>query len=596
MVIKLKNNVLLGSLAASMLLGTNVFASSAGIHVDQVGYLSKYDKVAMVSGNMKENEFSVKDAWTDEVVYSGVLTAPADDAMSGEKVRKADFSAVRKPGLYKITVGNEESYNFQIGDNVYYIPALQNWRSYTLTRSGDYIKDDLTGLEVMHGHPQDKNAEMFYSDDYYNKGEIMDMSGGWYDAGDYGKYTTTAIVATTQMMMAYEEHPELIASLEFFPPDSVKKDAGLPDAINELKYELDFMKKMQRKDGSVFHKVSGANWLKGEYTPDTDAQPRYIYGNSSACSAMYGAAMAMAARVFANYDKAYADDCQERAEKVWTYLEQHPDTYFRLDDKQDSGSGPYDDYDDANERCWLAAELFKNTRNPKYQQYLMDKKDIMCSKSTFFVWNDAKALAQFTYIMDGAADKEYKAKVKNGFMEYADEVLQDINKDGFNCSLLKNEYVWGSSKNALLKGAVLIMANQIEPKPEYVEGALSQIHYAFGRNVLNRSYMTGVGSNPPQKHLSYIRQSTGAYIPGLLVGGPNCSFGDALQQKMLKEQNPPPAKCYIDSGLSYSTNEYAIDYTSAALYDLSWFIAKEKVEAKDLKLYGPYAKKDKRGI
>ena len=42
------------------------------------------------------------------------------------------------------------------------------------------------------------------------------------------------------------------------------------------------------------------------------------------------------------------------------------------------------------------------------------------------------------------------------------------------------------------------MAYQFDAKPEYIDGALNQIHYMFGRNALNKSFMTGIGENPPE--------------------------------------------------------------------------------------------------
>ena len=84
--------------------------------------------------------------------------------------------------------------------------------------------------------------------------------------------------------------------------------------------------------------------------------------------------------------------------------------------------------------------------------------------------------------------------------------------------------------------------------------------------------MTGAGDNPPEHPHNRIHESTGAYVPGLVVGGPNAVVGgDPDQKKYLKENKVAPAKSYLDVLMSWSTNEYAIDYTSSAAYALSWF-------------------------
>ena len=561
-------------------------AASEGIHVDQVGYLEDYSKVAMISLKGDSKDFSLVDTATGKTVYQGKLTDKAYDEMSGEYVARADFSDFKVPGTYKLVAGGEESADFAIGKNVYAVPALQNWRSYTLSRSNTPMNDKLTGLKIVSGHAQDKEAQVYFTDKLNKKGDVVDASGGWYDAGDYGKYTTTAAIASAELMMAYEANPDKFFKGQLFFPEGVQEE-NMPDALSEVKFELEFMKKMQRSDGSTFHKISGAQWPGFDKSPDTDTQQRYLYSTCTASTAMYGASMAMAGRVYADIDKAFAKDCLKNAEKAWAYLAKEKESVYRVDEGQESGSGPYNDTADATERCWLAAELFRTTGDKKYEKYLMtEQKDVITRKPSFFTWDDTLALAQFSYAKAAKANPEFRAKVQAALISYADDIVDTIGKDGFDCSLKQNEYTWASTKNAVTKGDILLLANQLAPKQAYVEGALSQIHYMFGRNVLNKSFMTGVGENPPEHPHNRIHESTGAYVPGLLVGGPNAvSGGDPDQTEYIAKYNPAPAKCYIDVLMSWSTNEYAIDYCGAGIYALSYFMQPDKnIKADDLKL------------
>ena len=564
------------------------FAASEGVHVDQVGYLTDYSKVAMVSLPNCGDDFSVVDTATGKTVFTGKLTAPEFDASSAENIRRADFSSVKKAGTYKLVVGDQESYEFEIGNNVYAVPALMNWRSYTLSRSNTPMKDELTGLEIKSGHAQDKEAQVYFNDALNKKGDKVDVSGGWYDAGDYGKYTTTAAIASAELMMAYESQPAKYSAGQLFFPEGVKTDAKLPDALSEVKFELEFMKKMQRQDGSTFHKVSGAQWPGFDKTPDTDTQDRFIYSTCTASTAMYGASMAMAGRVYQKLDPAFAEDCLNNAKKAWDYLAKTPESIYRVDEGQESGSGPYNDTDDKTERAWFAAEMFKTTGDKKFEDYLKsgDMKSLMTTKPGFFTWDNTIALAQYSYAMTKNADKDFQADVKKAFISYADEIVDTIKKDGFDCTLTESEYTWASAKNNLTKGDILIMANDLQKNKAYEEGALAQIHYTFGRNILNKSFMTGVGENCPEHPHNRIHESTGAYVPGLLVGGPNyVKGGDPDQTKYIDTYNPPPAKCYIDVLMSWSTNEYAIDYCGSSLYALSHFMKADKnIKANDLKI------------
>jgi endoglucanase len=560
-------------------------AADAALHVDQVGYLTNYSKTAMVA-DPAATSFEVVDARNNQVVFKGNLSAAKKDGLSEETIRQADFSALKTPGTYKLKVGNRESYDFVIGDNVYAVPAVESWRSYTLSRSNTPIDDPVTGLRIKEGHSQDHAAQVWFTDALNKKGDKIDVSGGWYDAGDYGKYITTAGISSAQLLLAYEAHPDHFTRGQLVFPQGVATDAKLPDALTEVKFELDWMRKMQRKDGSTFHKVAGTKWPGFDVSPDTDSQDRYLFGNATASSAMYGASLAIAARVYAPFDKAYAQALKKDAVRVWSWLQKNPEPIYRWDDGQESGSGPYDKKTDLEERIWLAAELFRTTGDKTYEDYLLKAgRDRITQKPGFFTWDNTLALGQFAYLQAKHADPALQAEVKEAFLGYADDICQKIASDSFHCALASSEYTWASTKNALTQGDILLMANQIEPKQAYVEGALAQIHYLFGRNALNKSFMTGMGDNPPEHPHNRIHESTGAYVPGLVVGGPNhVSGGDPDQTKFLASGHIPVSKSYLDVLTSWSTNEYAIDYTATAAYALAWFASPEQLTAAQLQL------------
>lgn len=574
-------------LAGLTLLGsyTSVEAADAGMHVDQVGYLTNYSKTAMVTDSNIDS-FQLIDAKTKQVVYTGKLSTPKYDKKSEENLRIADFSDFKQPGTYLLKVGNRESYDFQIGDNVYAIPNIQSWRSYSLSRSNTPINDpEVSGLKLKGGHPQDKKASVYFSDKLNKKGDKIDVSGGWYDAGDYGKYITTGALSSAELLLAYEANPSHFTTGQLKFPEGIKTDKNLPDALTEIKFELDWMQKMQRKDGSTFHKVSGLTWPSFEISPDTDTQPRYIFSTSTSSSAMYGASLAIATRVYQPFDKKYSKELLKDSEQVWQYLQKNPQPIYRVDEGQENGSGPYNKNTDIEERLWLAAELFRTTGDKQYEQFLENHKDILTRTPSFFTWDNTLALAQFAYTQTKDANTDLKNKVSNAFLNYADIIYQKISTDGFNCALSETEYTWASTKNALTQGDILLMAYQIKPEQKYLDGALDQIHYLFGRNALDKSFMTGVGDNPPAHPHNRIHQSTGAYVPGLVVSGSNHVIGgDPDQTEYLKSKHVPISKSYIDVLGSWSTNEYAIDYIAPAAYALSWFAKPESLSISDLKL------------
>ena len=174
---KMLTRLLLAGLAAWQLSAMPAEAADAGMHVDQVGYLTGYEKVAMVTDD-GEQDFAIVDAGNGKTVYKGKLSAAKKDAMSEETLRRADFTALKTPGTYMLKVGTRVSYPFEIGDDVYHQAAHDTWRSYTLSRSGTSIDDNVTGLKVKMGHPQDKQATVYFTDTVSRKGDRQDVSGG----------------------------------------------------------------------------------------------------------------------------------------------------------------------------------------------------------------------------------------------------------------------------------------------------------------------------------------------------------------------------------------------------------------------------------
>lgn len=600
--------------SAMMVAGATTAANAAAgvqIQVDQVGYLPQYPKVAMVTAATGSSGFKVINTDTNAVVFQGTLSAPQKDACSGDTVRKADFSAVTAPGTYAVVVdGAGTSAKFKIEDNVYYIPLVYTLRSYTLGRSNVAVNDPITGLSHAVAHEKYKEAKLFFSDDVSAKGDVIDVSGGWYDAGDYGKYTPTTGITAANILLAVESQPEKFKQGQMFFPPGLDDKTTMPDVLAEMKVGLDWMLKMQRSDGAFYLKTSGRYWPDLTCRPEDDTQARYVFGLSTYGTALCGAANALAARVYEKYDPQYAAKLVESAKKAYAYLESHPTASFRRDENQNTGSGPYDKVteneqnrwlaflkktypglnksEDAEERIWLAAELFKTTGEKQYEQYIQDKyTNVITVEPLAFSWMNTLALGQWAYITNPNADQTLKAKVRQTFLSYADKTVKDIAADGYGCSLTMDEFTWSSNRVAAAKANMLALAYQLQPKQEYVFGALDQIHYIFGRNTNGKSYLTGAGVNPPLHPHNRMHETLGAYVPGMLVGGPNnWPGGDGMQVKTVTE-NPkiPPSKVYFDMLDSYSTNEYAIDYTAPLTYILAYFSQpSDGLTADDIKL------------
>ncbi|ADU31633.1 glycoside hydrolase family 9 protein [Evansella cellulosilytica] len=562
------------------------------VKVNQVGYLPNINKIAIVVDDSEASTFNVINNDTDEIVYSGELTEPVFDEHSGDVVKHADFTYVTEPGTYVVHVpGVDTSFAFDISNDVYYNSLLETMRSYTTQRSATAIDDPITGIQYEAGHLQDQEAIFYFTDEenpeLTTEGDTIDVSAGWYDAGDYGLYVTPGSISVSQLLYAYELNPETFYSGQMSFPEGVSEEdrqTDLPDILIEAKHKLLWLEKMQREDGVVYHKVSGLEWPGMDVKPVEDTQDRYVFGMSTYGTAMYGATMAIASRQFSDYDQEFADRLLANAELAFEYLEAHPEPYFREDDGQNDGSGAYGKRGtDNGERFWLAAELLKTTGDSKYDDYIHEYEfddttivELFDEEAGIISWGNGLPLAQYAYILSDNANEESKAIVQDTFLAYADDILAQIESDGYRNALEYSEYTWASAKNAVTKGNYLLFANEIQPNDVYIDGALDQLHYILGRTATGMSYLTGSGTKSPQHVHHRIRMSTDTYMPGLLVGGPNGfnGGGDPEQARFFDEDGEllmPIAKAYVDHDNSWSTNEYAIDYTAPALFSLAYF-------------------------
>ncbi|GAB6091404.1 glycoside hydrolase family 9 protein [Spirochaeta dissipatitropha] len=543
------------------------------VFVNQEGYHPILPKIAVSSAG--GSSFEIIDLRHNNSVYSGELSERIADPMSGKMVQQADFSSFMEPGRYILLVdGRYASLPFDINENIFHAPLLKTLRSYSLQRASTTIRDPLTGLSINAGHLNDREAIIYFSDDVVNAGDRIDVHGGWYDAGDFGRYIPPAAVTTAQLLLTYDNNRDAFYKGQMaFPPGFESPDEEMPDFLKEIRFNLEWMRRMQRADGAVFHKTSGRAW-PGMIVPEDDRQDRYVYGLSTFGTAQFAGTMAMAARIYRRYNLNYSDQLLAAAEAAIQWLMANPEPFFRFDENQDSGSGPYGKHSDAEERFWAAAEMLRTTGNRIYSDYIVSELSHLYEENNldFVSWANSIAFGYWAYATaPNGADSSVQERIQQHFISKADEILEVIANDGFRISLTEDEYTWASAKNAVAKGNLLLMAYTFEPKNDYLHGALDQLNYVMGRSPTGYSYITGVGSIYPQHPHHRIMEATGITVPGLLVGGPNIFGGDPTLDQLLRDQDVAPGMAYIDTLNSWATNEYAIDYTAPAVYALAFF-------------------------
>ncbi len=543
----------------------------SGILVNQVGYLTHGRKLALlvnIPSNIRKKPVSLIEKESKRVVFKVYPKNPVKDKQTGDLIQQLDFSSFNQKGIYFLKLDSYISYPFKIGDKVFMEPMIKMIRSYYLQRCGIKIDDPITHISHPPCHLQD--AIVAHTDPFHKAGEHLCVKGGWHDAGDYGKYIATASVSVGQLLHLFEQRPKFFGDGQLLYPDYLLDEHGkpennnsIPDLLDELRFELNWMLSMQREDGAVYRKVAGKRWPP-LVPPHKDNQARFIYGVSTPETAKFAAAMAMAARIYYGYDPSFANRCLSAAKKAWNYLIKHPSMYVEWYEGDDSGSGKYlySEIDresslltDLDDRFWAAAELFI-TANSKSAKLFIDKyiKELPYS---IFEWKNPSSLGLLDLYLCKKVDASLRNIIRQKIISYADQALNRIEHSGYK--IANHRFIWGSNKMTAEEGITLYYAYQITKKKAYLYAAIDQIDYLLGRNPFNKCFVTGIGSNPVKNPCHIFCRASHIYIPGQLVGGPN-----EMAQAKIAPKNKGPLS-YKDDARSYATNEYAIDYNASLI-------------------------------
>ncbi len=549
------------------------------LKVDQVGYLPTAAKIALVVSKNPAAEFTLNQSKDGKAMFHGSLSAPRDDFDSGDRVQMADFSKWIKPGQYYIDVpGVGRSWDFDIAPDVYAKTWRLAMRSYYGQRCG--IAVDLGPEFPGYKHPA-CHLEAAYHPSSGKTGPAP-ATGGWHDAGDYGRYVVNSGISTGTLLWAYEFYGSRLKNVNLALPESGN---GLPDMLNEIKWNLDWMASMQDDDGGVWHKQTSEKFCDF-IMPEKDKLVSYVIGigrepfKSSCATGDFAAVMAIAGRVYQPFNPAYANKCSKAAQKAFEWMGKHVNVPFR--NPPGVSTGEYGDGNCADEQLWAAAELYRSTGDQAYSRYFLDhyaafRRPTVDEEAEPPSWGNVAALANWTYAMARNADAGAANAIRHELISTADEIANRTANNGYRISLTNKDYIWGSNGVLANYGMELLIARSLLHNERYAEAAVEDLHYLLGRNTFSLSFVTRVGENPfrhPHHRPSGADNNEEPW-PGLLSGGPNKGRQDAAMEKV--SPDTPPAKMYVDDQGAYSANEIAINWNAPLVFLLAG--AEEAVEA-----------------
>lgn len=539
------------------------------IFVNQVGFLPNSEKKAALNFNC--DRFSVVNE-NDEIVYSGAVQHFGTDEISGEDIYVADFSAFNENGKYFIKAEDVASPHFMVSCHAFDKLMNDVCKCFYYLRCGNGL-DKKYAKEYYH-EPCHHTLATVYGEDV----APVDVCGGWHDAGDYGRYSTAGAVAVAHLLYGVRFFDNLL-KVKFDIPEVNCDNGVFPDILAETKVELDFLMKMQREDGSVWHKVTTFNHAPF-IMPEADNGELFLFPVSSLATADIAAVFALAYTVYKKYDDVYAAQLLDKSLKAYEWLKSHPNPLLFANAKG-SNTGEYPEPEDYSNRFWAACSLFEATGEQKYYEDAVEYKELLEDYDsettdkgyqgnvfTCFGWADVAGLGSLSIILKGN-DNDLYSLATESFIEEAERLCAITATNGFSLCMAKEDFIWGSNMELLKYLMVLTISNRLSSKPEYTSAITAGLDYILGCNSMDISYVTGNGENAFKN--PHLRPTAVDNIaepwPGLVSGGPNKGLQDEQAQTIPKDT--APMKCYMDHVDCYSLNEITIYWNSPLVFSLA---------------------------
>ncbi|NLE00297.1 MAG: hypothetical protein GX640_10525 [Fibrobacter sp.] len=528
------------------------------LKINQVGYLPDYLKMFVIADSVSKG-FGLLDT-NGFLVYNGKLRSKGFWNGSSENLKVGDFSSVKQTGKYQIVIqesGDKEE--IVIDENPYRNLLDAAVKAFYFQRISTELSPENAGIWARKAGIPDTACPLHVT---AGRSGCLDVSGGWMDAGDYGKYIVNAGITVGTLLALYELFPACIHDSLNIP----ESKNGISDLLDEVRYEIEWMKKMQDKDGGVFFKVGSLKW-DGFIQPHEVENSRYVMGKSTTSTLNFAAVMAMVARIY-KFDKFFSNDCRKRAMSAWNWAQKNPSVQ---EPPENGGTGLYEDTRYTDEFFWAASELYITTKKNVFSEYLRANTAINKVRECAS-WNDVRNLGWYSLVSHfNNRQFDIVSIGSHQIIAVADTMLKL--SDSLAYRLPAEVFMWGSNSDFLNRAILMLYAHKLTNQKKYLEGALGVTDYILGMNATGFCYVTGFGKNSPLQphHRAMASDGVDAPYPGFVVGGPNSDRQDEMSNEPgVSYPNKEPARAYIDRMAAYACNEVAINWNAALVFVLGY--------------------------
>lgn len=586
------------------------------IVTDQFGYRPTSEKIAVIRNpitGFDENEsfspsstYALVDATNNTQVFTTQITpwnSGKEDTSSGDKAWWFNFSTFETPGTYYVLdiQKNVKSFDFIINENIYNEVLKHAIRTFFYQRAGNEKAAQYAGNKwadnASHlGALQDTQARIY--NDSNNTSTEKDVSGGWYDAGDYNKYTTWTSNYIVDMLRAYLDNPNAFTD-DYNLPYSGN---GIPDIIDEVKWGLDHLLKLQEVNGSMISIVSLSH-----ASPPSSATGQSLYGAvNTSCTLAAASALSLGSKIFSDLGMTdYSNTLLTSAEKAWNWANENPNIVWKNNDAEynsvgiGAGQQEVDDYGRFTYKIRAAVNLFDIKQKNNYKNFVENNYlnvNLMQWNYAFpFQQENQEVLLLYSTLpnVTESVSNRIKSTYKNAMQGEHNFAAFNSETDPYLAHL--DAYTWGSNHIKARKALLFLNYIKYNIDPEKNNDALTAaeryIHYIHGVNPLSICYLSnmydyGADNSVNEFYHTWFHDNSDwdnvlinskGPAPGFLVGGANPSYDwdsccntsscgsknsecDITQVNRVKNQ--PKQKSYDQFNTSWPMNSWSITENS----------------------------------
>lgn len=469
-------------LLIALLLFSYALSAQTYIRYNQAGYYpSKSKRIVLMSENdIAGDSWQIKDQFGD-IVLAGVVSESLQGATSHttkDYNYEIDFSELTTSGDYSFHLANEDAVAIKITCQPYEAFIFDVLKTMRARRSG-------SSDALIHGlsHTGDKACPIYERNSNSNTdwsarsdGKTADMLGGWYDAGDYIKFTHTSAYACYLLLKSYESNPDLFNGVKQY------STTELNDVLDEAKHGLDFLKKtMPEPDIFIIQTGGYEDHNQGFRMPENDELDgkRECYAAlSKPQMSLTAAALALGAKIFK--EQGYSQEAIEylaKAQEIYATAKAstEPSAWWA-----GNGEKYYADDDEDDNMELAAVELYLATNE---SVYLDDAKTYGADagSASWASWANVNMLAHATLMLHYSGVESSLTIDLDGFSKIANETN--------NIWRAPHTSTWGTlySYFGVANGALQYQI--ATDKTTYQSMAIDVLDYTFGLNPWGLSFV-----------------------------------------------------------------------------------------------------------